>query len=81
MKHISRIIKRVMQSIKVEEKADPDAECWECGKSGDYYDGVCFECASRPFGLLWQLEQPGRSRLPTREELETRQAELEQEGK
>ena len=26
MKHISEIIKRVMQSIKVEDKTDPDAE-------------------------------------------------------
>ncbi len=57
MKHISEIIKRVMQSIKVEDKTDPDPRCWECGKPGDYYDGVCYECAAQPYGLLWQLEQ------------------------
>jgi hypothetical protein len=60
MKHISKIIKRVMESIKVEDKADPKAECWECGKPGDYYDGVCYECAAQPYGLLWQLEQRDR---------------------
>jgi len=60
MEHISGIIKRVMESIKVEDKTAPEAECWECGKPGDYYDGVCYECASRPFGLHWQLEQDER---------------------
>ena len=66
MKHISKIIKRVMESVKVEDKAAPDPKCLECGKSGDYYyDGVCHECASRPFGILWQIEQG----QPTREGL------------
>ena len=60
MEHISGIIKRVMQSIKAENKADPDPRCWECGKPGDYYDGVCYECAAQPYGLLWQLEQRDR---------------------
>ena len=60
MKHISKIIKRVMESVKVKEKTDSEAECWECGKSGDYYDGVCYECAAQPYGLLWQLEQRDR---------------------
>ena len=47
--------------------------CLECGKPGDYYyDGVCHECASRPFGILWQLEQP---RQPTREEVERERLE------
>ena len=68
MEHISGIIKRVMESITVEDKAAPDPRCLECGKPGDYYyDGVCHECASQPFGILWRLKQP---RQPTREEVE-----------
>jgi len=39
------------------DKPDPDAQCWECDKPGDYYDGVCYECAAQPFGVLWQLER------------------------
>ena len=34
--------------------------CLECGKPGDYYDGVCYECAAQPYGLFWQLEQRDR---------------------
>ena len=48
--------------------------CLECGKPGDYYyDGVCHECASRPFGILWQIEQPG---YRTREELKVEWSRL-----
>jgi hypothetical protein len=36
------------------------ASCDECGKLGDYYDGVCYECASQSFGLWWQLEERDR---------------------
>ena len=36
------------------------ASCDECGKLGDYYDGVCYECASQSFGLWWQLEERER---------------------
>jgi len=44
-----------------EAAAEPEREeCWECGKRGYYYDGVCYECAAQPFGLLWQLEQEER---------------------
>jgi hypothetical protein len=45
--------KELAQSVS----ADPDPKCWECGKPGEYYDDVCYECAAQPFGLLWQLEQ------------------------
>lgn len=47
--------------------------CLACGKPGDYYyDGVCHECASRPFGLLWAIGQGG----PTREELKVEWSRL-----
>ena len=73
MEHISGTIKRVTEGITVEDKAAPDPKCWECGKSGDYYyDGVCHECASRPFGILWQIAQGG----PTREELKVEWSRL-----
>ena len=42
------------------DKPDPDAKCWECGKPGEFYDDVCYECAAQPFGLHWQQEQEGR---------------------
>ena len=77
MKHISRIIKRVMESIKAEDKTDPDPRCLECGKPGDYYyNGVCRGCASRPFGILWQIEQG----QPTREELKVEWKKLVDEA-
>ena len=60
MEHISGIIRRVMEDVTVEDKTVPVPKCWECGKPGDYYDGVCYECASRPFGLHWQQEQEER---------------------
>ena len=77
MKHISRIIKRVMESIKAEDKTDPDPRCLECGKPGDYYyNGVCRGCASRPFGILWQIEQG----QPTGEELKVEWKKLVDEA-
>jgi hypothetical protein len=60
MEHVSAIVRRVMEEVAVEDEPALDAECWECGKSGDYYDGVCYECAAQPFGLLWQREQEER---------------------
>jgi hypothetical protein len=50
------------EHTKADEAADePEPEeCWECGKAGEFYDGVCYECAAQPFGLLWQLEQEER---------------------
>ena len=48
------------KAVEVQVEDKPAPKCWECGKPGDYYDGVCFECAARPFGLLWQIEQDER---------------------
>ena len=52
-------IEEAVEDFKADEadKPDPDAKCWECGKPGEFYDDVCYECAARPFGLWWQLEQ------------------------
>ena len=60
MEHISGIIRRVMKDVTVEDKTVPAPKCLECGQPGDYSDGVCYECASRPFGLHWQQEQEER---------------------
>ena len=52
-------VEEAVEDFKADEadKPDPDAKCWECGKPGEFYDDVCYECAAQPFGLLWQLEQ------------------------
>ena len=52
-------VEEAVEDFKADEadKPDPDAKCWECGKPGEFYDDVCYECTARPFGLWWQLEQ------------------------
>ena len=52
-------VEEAVEDFKASEadRPDPGAECWEWGKPGDYYHGVCYGCMSQPYGLLWQLEQ------------------------
>ena len=52
-------VEEAVEDFKASEadRPDPDAKCWECDKPGEFYHGVCYDCASQPYGLLWQLEQ------------------------
>jgi|TARA_R110002167_G_scaffold292906_1_gene497587 hypothetical protein len=52
-------VEEMVEDFKASEadRPDPDAKCWECDKPGEFYHGVCYDCAAQPYGLLWQLEQ------------------------